>query len=77
MTLQEFLGIASDAGLLGFLIFVIWSGLKKKWVFGWYAEEVAQDRDEWKEAAKAGTYLARTAVTTAESVVTAAERSSP
>lgn len=75
MTLKEFLSIVSDTGLLGFLVIVIYTGLKKKWVFGWYVEEIAKDRDEWKEAAKAGTYLARTAVTTAESVVSAAERS--
>lgn len=70
--MQEILKIISEAGVIGLLIVIVWTGLTKKWVFGWYAEEIIKDRDEWKEAAKSGTYLAKTAVNTAESVMTAA-----
>lgn len=32
--------LLGQAGLLFALIFILWAGYKRYWVFGWYAEEL-------------------------------------
>jgi hypothetical protein len=45
-------------GLVGFLLVTLWTGLKRKWVFGWQHEECIQEKLEWKRLALRGTDLA-------------------
>ena len=54
------------------LAVVIWTGLRRLWVFGWLYEdsitrvrEMQQERDEWRRLALSGTALASQATTTA------------
>jgi len=74
LTIRDILGLVSDGGVPALLLIIIYTGLKKKWVFGWYVEEISTDRDEWKQAAKAGTFIAHRAVTAAEQVVSVTEQ---
>lgn len=50
--------LTGPGGLLVALLVIIFTGMKRYWVFGWYAREIKQDRDEWKDAAIKGTYVA-------------------
>lgn len=60
--------LLGPGGLLVALLIIIYTGIKKIWVFGWYAREVRADRDEWKEAALRGTRVAERVVTQQEEV---------
>ena len=51
MTEQLITLLTGPGGLLVAFIFALFTGMKKKWVFGWYAKELREDRDEWKQAA--------------------------
>lgn len=62
ISLKDILNFASDAGVIGLLVFVLVGGAKKWWVWGWSYEELVKDRDEWKELALSGTNLAERAV---------------
>lgn len=67
MEVQElFRIILGQGGVAALLLVILWSGVRKHWVFGWYAKEVTQDRDEWKAAALNGTIVAKQAVETLE-----------
>ena len=50
-------------GTLVMALVILYGGRQKWWVFGWYAVEVAKERDEWKESALRGTKIAETVVT--------------
>lgn len=54
--------LTGPGGLLVALLVIIYTGVKKLWVFGWYAREIRADRDEWKEAALRGTRVAERVV---------------
>jgi hypothetical protein len=43
--------LAQAGGLTGSLLFVIYSGWKRWWVFGWQLDEMQRDRDYWKNQA--------------------------
>lgn len=58
--------LTGPGGLLVALLIIIYTGVKKIWVFGWYAKEVRSDRDEWKEAALRGTRITERVVTQQE-----------
>ena len=58
--------LTGPGGLLVALLIIIYTGVRKLWVFGWYAKEVMQDREEWKEAALRGTRVAERVVTAHE-----------
>jgi hypothetical protein len=67
--MTEIVTLISQGGLIPFLVIVLYMGVKKHWVFGWYARELEEDRNEWKQAAQEGTFVARRAIDTAESVL--------
>jgi len=54
--------LTGPGGLLVALLIIIYTGVRKLWVFGWYAKEILQDREEWKEAALRGTRVAERVV---------------
>lgn len=58
--LQLLLGPFSS---LVMLLAILYGGRKRWWVFGWYAQEVSKERDEWKETALRGTKIAEAVVT--------------
>lgn len=65
VTIQDIVSLASDAGIIGLLIYVLLGGARKWWVWGWTYEEAIRDRDEWKDLALSGTDLAERAVSLA------------
>lgn len=54
--------VLGPLGTLVLALVVIFTGMKKRWVFGWVYEEKAKENDEWKKAALRGTYAAEKAV---------------
>jgi hypothetical protein len=69
LSLQEALKYVSQAGVLGFLIIVLYGGYKKWWVFGWlYRESEARtvktekERDDWRDIALHGSTIAEKTV---------------
>lgn len=66
MTVAELLKLVLQGDVAALLLIVIITGMKGMWFFRWYVEELRRDRDEWKEAARNGTYLAARAVETIE-----------
>lgn len=43
MTIQQIIdGILGQVGVLFLLLFILYAGYKRWWVFGWYAKEIAQ-----------------------------------
>lgn len=58
--------LTGPGGLLVALLVIIYTGVKKLWVFGWYAKELRADREEWKEAALRGTRVAERVVSAHE-----------
>lgn len=58
--------LTGPGGLLVALLIIIYTGVRKLWVFGWYAKEIRADRDEWKEAALRGTRVAERVVSVHE-----------
>lgn len=59
--------IQGPAGALVVLVAIVFTGMKRKWVFGWQYNDVVKDRDEWKTAALRGTHIAERVVTLHES----------
>lgn len=43
ITLAEFIGLASDLGVIGLLVAVLWGGAKAFWVWGWSHRESVAD----------------------------------
>jgi hypothetical protein len=62
LTIQELLDILSQAGVLGMLVFIIYGGYKRLWVWGWSYAEKAKEAEEWKRLALSGTALAEKAI---------------
>lgn len=58
--------LTGPGGLLVALLIIIFTGMRGMWVFGWYVEELREDRDEWKSAALKGTSIAERVVTVHE-----------
>lgn len=49
-------------GVGGLLLATLFLGHKRLWVFGWYARELAKDRDFWRDMALRSVKTAETAV---------------
>lgn len=54
-----------SGGIIGMFVVILWSGIKKWWVFGWQYQELkerhaklGEERDGWKELALRSTNLA-------------------
>lgn len=80
MTVSEFISLASDIGIIGILIGILWGGAKAFWVWGWsHREQVAdlrsqiievkKERDEWKIIAISATDIGKRVVNVAEKSV--------
>lgn len=54
--------VLGPLGTLVLSLVIIFTGMKKKWVFGWVYEEKAKENKEWKTAALRGTHAAEKAV---------------
>lgn len=54
--------LVQAGGMLGLLLFVLYSGARGWWVFGWQYAAVVKDRDDWKGIALSGAQLAKQAV---------------
>lgn len=67
MTIAELVTLIGQGGVIPLFIIILYTGVKKKWVFGWYLTELLNDRNEWKEAALHGTRVASRAVDLAAS----------
>lgn len=64
---DDFLKIASKLSVVSILIFVVYGGWKKWWVFSWVYvdlldrhEKLRKERDEWKAIALRSTNLVET-----------------
>lgn len=53
--------ILGPLGTLVLALVIIVTGMKCKWVFGWQYKKLEADKDEWKQAALRGTYVAERA----------------
>lgn len=67
--IQVFFKYVSQAGVLGFLIVVLYGGYRKWWVFGWIyrdsevrTQKIEKERDDWRDIALHGTNLAEQTV---------------
>lgn len=49
-------------GTLVLALFILYSGWKRWWVFGWHYKETVEEKNEWKEAALRGTKIAEKVV---------------
>jgi Mn2+/Fe2+ NRAMP family transporter len=58
--------ILGPLGALVFALFIIFSGFKRWWVFGWQYKEKVRELNEWKDAALRGTRVVERVVTLAE-----------
>jgi hypothetical protein len=65
ITLADFIKTVGDLGVIGLLVVIIVTGLRRQWVWGWMYAELIEDRDEWKQMALHGTRLTERAVDTA------------
>lgn len=68
VTISQFLTYIKDAGTLGVLIIILWSGAKGGWVWGWQYKQTCQDRDDWKEVAQSLSHTADRAAEVAEKI---------
>ena len=55
--------LLGPGGLLVALLIIIYTGVRRLWVFGWLYSEKAKEADQWREMALRGTTLAEKAVT--------------
>lgn len=51
-------GVADKAGVIVLLFFILVSGVKKWWVFGWVYRESEERSKEWRDLALTGTRIA-------------------
>ncbi len=58
----ELLSALSDLGTIALLLLILIAGARGWWVFGWHYEEVARERDAWREIALSTTSLAEKAI---------------
>lgn len=66
--------LTGPAALLVFLLVVIWTGIKRYWVFGWVYDQALAEVEELKRANRDLRNLGFTAASAAESSVNVAER---
>lgn len=59
--------LTGPGGLLVALLVIIFTGMRRMWVFGWQYADCVIEKNEWKEAALRGTRIAERAVTVHES----------
>jgi hypothetical protein len=52
--------LLGPGGLLVGLMIVIYTGVRKMWVFGWMYAEKSKEADRWRDMALRGTSLAAT-----------------
>lgn len=71
--IKEIFDHANSISIIFVLFFIIYSGYKRWWVWGWIHSDVVKrlvqaeaDRDEWRIMALTGTRTAHTAITMAE-----------
>jgi hypothetical protein len=62
LTIQEIVGLFSDAGVVGVLVFIIVGGYRQWFVWQWQYREKAREAEEWKRLALSGTALAEKAI---------------
>lgn len=58
----ELLSALSDLGTITLLLLILIAGARGWWVFGRHYEEVARERDAWREIALSTTSLAEKAI---------------
>lgn len=58
----ELLSALSDLGTVALLVIILVAGTRGWWVFGWHYEEVARERDAWRDIALSTTSLAEKAI---------------
>ncbi len=58
----ELLSALSDLGTIALLLLILMAGARGWWVFGWHYEEVARERDAWREIALSTTSIAEKAI---------------
>lgn len=58
----ELLSALSDLSTVALLILILIAGARGWWVFGWHYDEVARERDAWREIALSTTNLAERAI---------------
>lgn len=61
--------LLGPAGLLVFLLFVLFAGWRRWWVYGSALDEMTKDRDEWKRLALRGTRVVEKTLDVAEKEV--------
>ena len=61
--LQLLLG---PSGVVVLVLFILYTGMRKAWVFGWMYREKEAEVKEWKEAALRGTRVAERALSVHE-----------
>jgi hypothetical protein len=54
--------LLGPTGTLVLALFILFSGWKRWWVFGWHYKEQVAEKNEWKKAALRGTQLAEKVV---------------
>lgn len=47
----QILDLITDFGIIGLLVFIIFAGMKKWWVFGWQYRECKRELDDWRTIA--------------------------
>jgi len=62
----DVLSALSDLGTVTLLTLILIAGARGWWVFGWHYEEVARERDAWREIALSTTNLAERAIQSLE-----------
>lgn len=65
----SFIDYVSRAGVVFLLVFIIYGGFKKWWVFGYQMEECERREQEWKAIAMKSTHTAESAVSAGETLV--------
>lgn len=58
----ELLSALSDLGTIALLLLILLAGARGAWVFGWHYEQVAKERDAWRDIALSTTSLAEKAI---------------
>ena len=73
MTINDFLDILTQGGVVGLLILILVGGHRRWWVWGWQHKDTVRDRDVWKRLALRGTGLAEAATDAAKKAHSADE----
>lgn len=77
MSLQELVeGILGNLGVLFLLLFILFAGYKRWWVFGWYAKELANRNERLENRLDKSLNASDVATRTADKLVKQIEVSS-